>query len=74
VTKDTRDRHKLKVPTLRNVANTFPYFHDGSASDLPAAVRKMAHYQVGVDLPQAEVAAIAKFLATLTGTYQGKPL
>jgi cytochrome c peroxidase len=74
VTKDTRDRHKLKVPTLRNVANTFPYFHDGSASDLPAAVRKMAHYQVGVDLPEAEVTAIAKFLATLTGTYQGKPL
>jgi len=74
VTKNDRDRHKLKVPTLRNVAKTAPYFHDASAPDLPAAVRSMARYQVGVDLAEADVAAIVKFLETLTGTYQGKPL
>lgn len=74
VTKDARDRHRLKVPTLRNVAKTAPYFHDGSAPDLPSAVRTMARYQVGTDLPEADVSAISKFLETLTGDYQGKPL
>jgi cytochrome c peroxidase len=74
VTKDARDRHKFKVPTLRNVAKTSPYFHDGSAADLPAAVRAMGHYQVGVDLSERDVADMAAFLATLTGTYEGRPL
>ncbi|MBP1686146.1 MAG: cytochrome-c peroxidase [Deltaproteobacteria bacterium] len=74
VTKNERDRHRLKVPTLRNVAKTAPYLHDGSAADLPAAVRAMARYQVGATLPEADVTAIAEFLESLTGTYQGKPL
>jgi len=74
VTKNERDRHRLKVPTLRNVAKTAPYLHDGSAADLPAAIRAMARYQVGTDLPEADVTAIAKFLESLTGSYQGKPL
>ncbi len=74
VTKNERDRHRLKVPTLRNVAKTAPYLHDGSAADLPAAVRAMARYQVGTTLPASDVTAIAKFLDSLTGTYQGKPL
>jgi len=74
VTKNERDRHRLKVPTLRNVAKTAPYLHDGSAADLPTAVRTMARYQVGTTLGEADVIAIVQFLDSLTGTYQGQPL
>jgi len=74
VTKDERDRHKLKVPTLRNVARTFPYLHDGSAPDLASAVRAMARYEVGSELSESDVNAVVGFLETLTGTYQGKAL
>jgi cytochrome c peroxidase len=74
VTQNERDRHRLKVPTLRNVAKTAPYLHDGSAADLPTAVRTMARYQVGTTLDDADVIAIVRFLDSLTGTYQGQPL
>lgn len=74
VTKDEADRHRFKVPTLRNIALTWPYFHDGSASDLAQAVKVMGEYQVGVRLTDADTDAIVAFLKTLTGTYQGKPL
>ncbi len=73
-TKDERDRHKFKVPTLRNVAKTFPYLHDGSAPDLASAVRAMARYEVGNDLSESDVNAVVSFLEALTGTYQGKTL
>jgi cytochrome c peroxidase len=72
--KAEKDLHKLKVPTLRNVAKTFPYFHDGTTSDLKEAVRVMAKYQTGVTLSQDDCAAVATFLESLTGEYQGKPL
>ena len=68
------DLHKFKVPTLRNVARTFPYFHDGSTADLKEAVRVMAKYQCGEDLSKDDCASVAAFLETLTGEYQGKPL
>ena len=74
VTKDERDRHRFKVPTLRNVAVTFPYFHDASAADLAAAVRTMAGVQTDQDLGDTEVAELVAFLESLTGEYQGKPL
>jgi cytochrome c peroxidase len=75
VTKKESDRGRFKVPTLRNVARTFPYFHDGTAADLPAAVKSMARYQTGLDaLPADDADAIAKFLESLTGTWQGRPL
>jgi len=72
--KADQDLHKFKVPTLRNVARTFPYFHDGSTSDLKEAVRVMARYQSGEQLSQDDCAAVAAFLETLTGEYQGKAL
>jgi cytochrome c peroxidase len=68
VTKDPSDRYRFKVPTLRNVELTAPYFHDGSSPDLPHAVRAMLKYQVGTNLPDSDVAAIVAFLKTLTGT------
>jgi len=62
------------VPTLRNIARTAPYFHDGSATDLPAAARAMARFQLGVTLDDADTKAMVAFLESLTGLYQGKPL
>ena len=64
----------FKVPSLRNVALTAPYFHDGTASTLPQAVEVMAKYQLGRHLSDAEVVHIVKFLETLTGELNGKPL
>jgi cytochrome c peroxidase len=74
VTKDPHDAFRFKVPTLRNVALTFPYFHDGSAEDLEHAVRVMARYQLGRTLTEPQVARLVAFLRTLTGTLDGKPL
>ena len=73
-TKNERDRHRFKVPGLRNVALTAPYFHDGTQATLEDAVRAMGKYEVGVDLSQQEVKQIVAFLQTLTGEYQGKLL
>lgn len=67
VTSDPTDRMHFKVPTLRNIAMTAPFFHDGSASTLPNAVRLMGRYQLGVELPDEDVGAIVTWLATLTG-------
>lgn len=73
-TKQEADKHKFKVPTLRNVAKTHPYFHDASAKDLAKAVQIMAKYQVG-DVPtDAEIRQIVAFLNTLTGEYEGQIL
>ena len=74
VTGNQRDRHVFKVPTLRNITLTAPYLHDGSASNLDQAIKIMAKYQLGVDMPQTDVDLIIQFLKTLTGEYQGKPL
>ena len=73
-TKNERDRHRFKVPGLRNVALTAPYFHDATQATLEDAVRAMGKYEVGVDLSQQEVKQIVAFLQTLTGEYQGKLL
>jgi cytochrome c peroxidase len=67
VTKDDADLYVFKVPSLRNVAKTPPYFHDGSVADLPQAVRIMAKVQLGADLADEEVDSIVSFLASLTG-------
>jgi cytochrome c peroxidase len=74
VTHDEVDRHVFKVPSLRNVARTAPYFHDGSISTLGDAVRVMAHYQLGRDLENADVANLVAFLESLTGVYKGRSL
>jgi cytochrome c peroxidase len=62
----------LRVPSLRNIAATPPYFHDGSAPTLPDAVRKMSRAQLNSSLTDEQVAAIVAFLRTLTGNYLGR--
>lgn len=64
----------LRVPSLRNVAVTAPYFDDGSVATLPEAVRLMARVQLGRELTAAQADAIVAFLGTLTGSYEGRPL
>jgi cytochrome c peroxidase len=67
VTKQDVDRMMFKVPTLRNVAQTAPYFHDGSAPTLQVAVKMMGKHQLGLDLSAHEVEAIVAWLGALTG-------
>jgi cytochrome c peroxidase len=62
----------LRVPSLRNVATTAPYFHDGSARTLPEAVRMMGIAQLDRVLTETQIAAIVAFLNTLTGSYRGQ--
>lgn len=69
-----RDRHRFKVPGLRNVEHTWPYYHDGTRETLEDAVRDMGLYQSGVELSDGEVASIVSFLKTLTGEYNGKSI
>lgn len=64
-------RYEFRVPSLRNVALSAPYFHDASASTLEQAVAIMGKYQLGVDLSHDEISKLVKFLNTLTGIYQG---
>jgi len=64
----------LRVPSLRNVATTPPYFHDGSAATLDEAVRKMGMAQLNSTLTDQQVSAIVAYLRTLTGTYRGVPV
>ncbi len=67
VTKDPADLYVFRVPSLRNVAMTPPYFHDGSVATLPEAVRIMARVQLEVTLNDAEIRNIVAFLESLTG-------
>ena len=64
----------LRVPSLRNVATTPPYFHDGSAQTLDEAVRKMGLAQLNSTLTDQQVNAIVAYLQTLTGKYRGAPV
>ena len=73
-TLNERDRHRFKVPGLRNVEHTWPYYHDGTRETLEEAVRDMGTYQSGVTLKESEVNSMVAFLKTLTGEYQGKPV
>jgi cytochrome c peroxidase len=66
VTKDEGDRFKFKVPMLRNIAITGPYFHDGATETLEEAVRRMSWHQLGQRLSDEQVKAIVTFLRTLT--------
>lgn len=61
------DRQVFKVPSLRNVAETPPYFHDGSAATLEEAIAIMGRYQLGRNLSREEVESLAAFLKSLTG-------
>jgi len=74
VTKDEKDRHFFKVPVLRNVELTFPYFHDGSVGNLSDAVRIMGKVQKNKEFTEEEINNIVAYLKTLTGEYKGKPV
>lgn len=71
VTEKEEDRFVFKVPSLRNVELTSPYFHDGSAKTLDEAVKVMIKYQLGREVPQSDIDAIIEFLTTLTGEING---
>lgn len=73
-TQDPRDKHRFKVPSLRNIELTAPYFHDAQAETLQQAVELMLTHQTGVTLPEQDVQDMVNFLNSLTGEYQGKPL
>jgi len=66
VTKNESDKMVFKVPSLRNVEKTGPYFHDGSVKTLPEAVSTMAEYQLGKKLSPEQVTDIVVFLKALT--------
>ncbi len=68
VTKKDEDKYVFKVPPLRNVGMTPPYFHDGSAGRLEEAVAIMARVQLGKELDEITVRALCAFLGSLTGT------
>lgn len=72
VTGDPADRHVFKVPSLRNVARTGPYFHDGSIVELREVVRIMGYHQVGIVLSDAQINDIVAFLGALTGEIDAK--
>ncbi len=67
VTNNGDDLYLFKVPTLRNVAMTPPYFHDGSVATLPEAVKVMAQVQLGAKLSEKDVEDIVSYLGSLTG-------
>lgn len=70
LTKDSTDFQRFKTPTLRNVALTAPYLHDGTALTLQDATKAMLKYQTGKTLPDSEVELIVAFMNTLTGENQ----
>lgn len=67
VTKNEADKFVFKVPSLRNVEKTGPYFHDGSVASLSDAVKMMGKHQLGKELSEADVTSIVAFLGALTG-------
>lgn len=73
VTKNIKDFYVFKVPSLRNVAIIYPYYHDGSVKSLDEAVYLMGKYQLGVEIPDKDVKEIVAFLKSLTAkSYEKK--
>lgn len=67
ITKREQDKFVFKVPTLRNVALSAPYFHNATAKTLKEAIKTMAFHQLGVNINETEIQNIEVFLKTLTG-------
>jgi cytochrome c peroxidase len=67
------DRHVFRVPSLRNVELTAPYFHDGSSRTLTDAVQVMVKYQLGKELSEQQISKLVEFLTSLTGPQQQFP-
>lgn len=74
LTKNEADRMMFKVPSLRNIEKTGPYFHDGQTKDLAIAVKMMAEYQLNKELSEEEVSSIVTFLKSTTATPQAEYL
>jgi cytochrome c peroxidase len=74
VTRREEDRYRFKVPSLRNVASTAPYFHDGSGETLEAAVAIMLRYQLGRPVQTEQVEKLVAFLESLSGEIDPKLL
>ncbi len=74
VTGEEKDRFVFRVPSLRNVAITAPYLHDGSEKSLKETIKLMAIYQLGTTLPDEHIDKLEIFLKTLTGEYKGQSL
>jgi cytochrome c peroxidase len=70
LTGKAEDRSVFRVPSLRNVAETAPYFHDGRAATLEQAIAEMSRTQLGRPLAPREIDLIVRFLRTLTGEYR----
>ncbi|WP_231923678.1 cytochrome-c peroxidase [Gallibacterium salpingitidis] len=73
-TQQENDKYRFKVPSLRNIALTAPYFHDARTNDLHQAVNLVLKYQLGKTLSAQQVDDIVAFLESLTGEVRGKPL
>ncbi|NDV13436.1 cytochrome-c peroxidase [Crenobacter caeni] len=74
ISKKEADRDVFRTPSLRNVARTYPYFHDGSVWQLDQAIRVMSQTQLGLKLTDNEVADVQAFLESLTGTIPASAL
>ena len=61
------DRMVFKVPSLKNIEKTAPYFHDGSTTSLEDAIQLMGHYELGIELSREDIAAIAAWMRSMTG-------
>ena len=72
LTHKEEDKHVFKVPSLRLVTQTAPYFHDGSVQSLDEAIKIMGKYQLGREIPEQDILLIKAFLSTLIGSYQGQ--
>lgn len=73
-TNSASDRYVFRVASLRNVTETAPYFHDGSASTLEEAIATMGRVQLGEELDATQIGLLFDFLGSLTGTFKGSPL
>lgn len=74
ITKQEQDRHVFRVPSLRNIALTAPYLHDGTAEDLREVIGIMGQYQLGREIPPRDADRLIAFLRTLSGEYRGQAL
>ncbi|NPA12164.1 MAG: cytochrome-c peroxidase [Epsilonproteobacteria bacterium] len=67
VTHNPEDKYVYKVPSLRNIMLTYPYFHDGSVKTIDEAIEKMGWFNLGVKIPKSDIEDIKAFFKTLTG-------
>jgi len=68
------DKHEWKVPTLRNIALTAPYFHNGKVDTLEEAIQVMARTQLDKKLNHTQVEELAAFLNALSGEFPAQPM